>query len=31
MNKKQRKLKVENEIKKPIHHDIPGKWFTGPF
>jgi pyruvate/2-oxoglutarate/acetoin dehydrogenase E1 component len=26
-----RKLKVENEIKKPIHHDIPGKWFTGPF
>ena len=26
-----KKLKVEAEIKKPIHHDVPGKWFTGPF
>jgi len=26
-----KKLKVEVEIKKPIHHDVPGKWFTGPF
>ncbi len=24
-------LKIESEIKKPYHHDIPGKWFTGPF
>ncbi len=26
-----KKLKIEIEIKKPDHHDTPGKWFTGPF
>tara|TARA_X000000950_G_scaffold172487_1_gene210041 strand:+ start:264 stop:1319 length:1056 start_codon:yes stop_codon:yes gene_type:complete len=26
-----KKLKIETEIKKPKHHDTPGKWFTGPF
>lgn len=24
-------LNIEKEIKKPDHHDVPGKWFTGPF
>lgn len=26
-----KKLNIETEIKKPKYHDIPGKWFTGPF